>query len=207
MRKVSLPADSPRGGILSQASFLIVTSNPARTSPVKRGLFILDNLLGTPAPAPPPNVPPLEAAKQGSEKLSMRELMVQHRADPLCASCHARMDPLGLALEEFDALGRWRKDDAGQPIDTAGKLITGESFANVRELSRVIATARRTDFYTCLTEKMLTYALGRGVEYYDAPAIDKLVQQLQSDEGRIRSLIYGIVESAPFQLRRGDDNG
>ncbi|MDX1967814.1 MAG: DUF1592 domain-containing protein, partial [Planctomycetaceae bacterium] len=207
MRKVSLPPDSPRGGILSQASFLIVTSNPARTSPVKRGLFILDNLLGTPAPAPPPNVPPLEAVKQGAEKLSMRELMVQHRADPLCASCHARMDPLGLALEEFDALGRWRKDDAGQPIDTAGKLITGESFANVRELSRVIATARRNDFYTCLTEKMLTYALGRGVEYYDAPAIDKLVQLLQSDEGRIRSLIYGIVESAPFQLRRGDDNG
>ncbi len=207
LRKVSLPADSPRGGILTQASFLIVTSNPARTSPVKRGLFILDNLLGTPAPPPPANVPPLETAQRGEEKLSMRALMVQHRADALCASCHARMDPLGLALEEFDALGRWRKEDAGQPIDTAGKLITGESFANVRELSRVIATERRADFYTCLTEKLLTYALGRGVEYYDAPAIDKLVQQLQTDEGRIRSLIYGIVESAPFQLRRGDDNG
>ncbi|OYW08664.1 MAG: hypothetical protein B7X34_08285 [Acidobacteriia bacterium 12-62-4] len=207
LRKVSLPPDSPRGGILTQASFLIVTSNPTRTSPVKRGLFILDNILGTPAPPPPANVPPLEAAKRGDEKLSMRELMVQHRADALCASCHARMDPLGLALEEFDALGRWRKEDDGQPIDTAGKLITGEEFANVRELSRVIATQRRTDFYTCLIEKMLTYALGRGVEYYDATAVETLIQNLEADEGRIRTLIYGIIESPPFQLRRGDSNG
>ncbi|MBI1348970.1 DUF1592 domain-containing protein [bacterium] len=205
LRKVDLPADGPRGGVLTQASFLVVTSNPTRTSPVKRGLFVLDNLLGSPAPAPPADVPPLEAVKQEKDKpLSMRELMVKHREDPLCASCHARMDPLGLALEEFDALGRWRNEDQGQPIETAGQLITGEKFGNVRELSRVIANERRQDFYTCLTEKLLTYALGRGIEYYDAPAVDGIIEQLHEHNGAMRTLFYGVVESAPFQLRRGD---
>ncbi len=204
MRKVSIPDDVPRGGVLSQASFLIVTSNPTRTSPVKRGLFVLENFLGAPAPPPPPNVPALEATKEDSKELSMRELMVKHRADPLCASCHARMDPLGLALEEFNAVGQWRKEENGQPIDTAGQLITGEKFANVQELSRVIANERRSDFYHCVTEKMLTYALGRGVEYFDTPTIEDIVAKLEADSGKIRTLIYGIVESTPFQLRRGD---
>lgn len=205
MRKVDLPAESPRGGVLGQASFLVVTSNPTRTSPVKRGLFVLENLLGTPAPAPPADVPPLEAVKEENGKpLSMREMMVKHREDPLCASCHARMDPLGLALEQFNALGQFRSEEKGLPIDTAGELITGEKFQNVRQLSSLIANERRQDFYTCLAEKMLTYALGRGMEYYDAPAIDTIVDQLHEHEGRMRNLFYAIVESAPFQYRRGD---
>jgi hypothetical protein len=202
MRKVKLAPDDHRGGLLTQASFLIVTSNPTRTSPVKRGLFILENLLGTPAPPPPADVPPLEAVKGNSKKtLAMREMMELHRREPLCYSCHARMDPLGLALEEFNAIGKWRDEEDGKPIETAGKLITGEKFANVRELSHVIAEKRTKDFYRCLTEKLLTYALGRGVEYYDAPAIDRIVADLQND-GRMRTLLYGIVDSAPFQLRR-----
>jgi hypothetical protein len=131
----------------------------------------------------------------------MRELMEVHRREPLCASCHARMDPLGLALEEFNGIGLWRDADEGKPIDTAGKLITGEAFADVAELSQVIAGPRRKDFYRCLTEKLLTYALGRGTEYYDAPAVDKIVADMNAD-GRLRTLVYGIVESAPFQLRR-----
>lgn len=205
MRKVALPSESHRGGILTHASVLLVTSNPTRTSPVKRGLFVLENLLGTPAPPPPPDVPPLEEAARGQGRsLSMREVLAIHRAQPLCASCHARMDPLGLALEEYNALGMWREQDNGKPIDTAGQLITGEKFANVRGLSQVIATARRRDYYRCLTEKMLTYAIGRGVEYYDAPTIEAIADALERDGGRLRTLVLAIVESAPFQMRRGD---
>lgn len=204
MRKVDLPSDSHRGGLLTHGSFLVVTSNPTRTSPVKRGLFVLENLLGAPTPPPPPNVPPLEETRGRRSNLTMREAMAIHREQPLCASCHARMDPLGLALEEYNALGIWRDMDRGKPIETAGELITGEKFADTRDLARVIATARRADFYRCLTEKMLTYALGRGVEYYDSPTIDYIVDQLERDRGQMRTLIYGIVESAPFQKRRGD---
>jgi hypothetical protein len=204
MRKVELPEDSHRSGILTHASFLIVTSNPTRTSPVKRGLFVLDNLLGLPAPPPPPDVPPLERTRTRGSGLTMREAMARHREDPLCASCHARMDPLGLALEEFNALGMWREEEYGKPIDTAGQLVTGESFQNTRELARVIASDRRRDFYRCLTEKMLTYALGRGVEYYDSPTIERIVDELDKDSGKMRTLVYGVVESAPFQKRRGD---
>jgi len=170
---------------------------------VKRGLFILENLLGTPAPPPPADVPPLEEVKNLKKKPTMREMMELHRREPLCNSCHSRMDPLGLALEEFNGIGLWRDEEAGKPIETAGKLITGESFDDVRELSAVIATKRTKDFYRCLVEKLLTYALGRGVEYYDAPAIDRIVADLETD-GRMRTLVYGIVESPPFQLRRAD---
>jgi hypothetical protein len=202
MRKVKLSKDDHRGGLLTHASFLIVTSNPTRTSPVKRGLFILENLLGTPAPPAPPDVPALELAKESAKKkVTMRELMEIHRREPLCASCHARMDPLGLALEEFNGIGLWRDEDEGNPIETGGRLITGEKFADTSELAKVIAGPRRKDFYRCLTEKLLTYALGRGVEYYDAPAVDKIVADLGTD-GRLRTLVYGIVESAPFQMRR-----
>jgi hypothetical protein len=183
----------------------VVTSNPTRTSPVKRGLFILENLLGTPAPPAPPDVPPLEEVRRtSSESLTMRQRMERHRSDPLCASCHARMDPLGLALEEYNGLGQWRAEERGQPIDTAGQLITGEKFANVRELAEVIATQRRQDFYRCLSEKLLTYAIGRGVEYYDSPSIERIVAEIEKDGGAARTLIHAIVESAPFQWRRGD---
>ena len=134
----------------------------------------------------------------------MRQMMEAHRAQPLCASCHARMDPLGLALENFNAIGMWREKDGDEPIDPAGQLLTGEKFADVRELTEVLATDRRLDFYRCLTEKMFTYAVGRGVEYYDSPTIDRIVDQLEQDGGKIRTLIFGIIESVPFQMRRGD---
>lgn len=205
MRKVSLPPESRRGGILTHGSLLVVTSNPTRTSPVKRGLFLMENLLGSPAPPAPPNVPTLEEAKKGRPKnITMREMMVIHREKPLCASCHARFDDLGLALENFNAVGMFRDNENGVPIDTAGKLITGEKFTTVAELNKIFTTSRRTDFYRCLTEKLITYAIGRGVEYYDAPTIDKIVSALEKDGGKLRTLIRGVIDSAPFQKRRGD---
>jgi hypothetical protein len=205
LRKVSLPADSPRrAGILTHASTLIVTSNPTRTSPVKRGLFILDNILATPAPPAPPDVPQLEEVARQGRDLTMREMMEVHRKAPLCAGCHARMDPLGLALENFTPAGSYRAADHGQPIDTAGRLITGERFANPTELAHVLATSRRDDFYHCLAEKMLTYAIGRGLEYYDTFTVEKIVATLRKDDGKLRSLVRAVVHSAPFQRRRGD---
>ncbi|HKQ40604.1 MAG TPA: DUF1592 domain-containing protein, partial [Verrucomicrobiae bacterium] len=205
MRKVSLPEDSHRTGVLTHGSFLVVSSNPTRTSPVKRGLFVLENLVGTPPPPPPPDVPQLEQIKrERGGSLTMRQMMEIHREKPLCASCHARMDPIGLALENFNAIGKYRAQENGQDIDTAGQLITGEKFESVQELSKILVTSRKKNFYRCLTEKLLTYALGRGVEYYDAPAIDKIVDQMQKDGGKLRNLIYGMVDSMPFQYRRGD---
>ena len=205
MQKVSLPKDSPRGGILTHGSLLVVTSNPTRTSPVKRGLFILDNLLGTPAPPAPPGVPELEAAKKGhKEKLSMRQMMEIHREKPLCASCHARMDPLGLVLENFNAVGMYRDNDDGVKIDPSGQLITGEKFNGVKDLNRIFTTSRKTDFYRCLVSKLLTYALGRGMEYFDGPTIDSIVADMEKSGGKIQPMIQAIVKSAPFQKRRGD---
>lgn len=206
MRKVSLPKESKRGGILTHGSLLVVTSNPTRTSPVKRGLFVLENLLHTPAPPAPPDVPTLEEVKKeaGKKKMTMRETMVVHREKALCASCHARMDDLGLALENFNAIGMFRAEEEGQPIDTAGKLITGEKFSTVAELNQILATSRRQDFYRCITSKLLTFALGRGMEYYDSTSIDKIVAELEKEGGKMRTLIHAVVNSTPFQKRRGD---
>lgn len=204
MRKVNLPEDSPRGGILGHGSMLLVTSNPTRTSPVKRGLFILDNLLGTPSPPAPPNVPELaEAAKKfGDREPTPRELLAAHRESALCSSCHSRMDPLGLALENFSAVGTWRTDEKGTPIDASGQLISGESFNDVRELKRVLRENRASDFYRCLTQKMLIFATGRGLEYTDEHTVDLIVARLEAGDGRFKELIEGIVLSAPFQKRR-----
>lgn len=194
-----------RGGLLGQGTFLIVTSQSTRTSPVKRGLFVLDNILGTPAPPAPPNVPELEdTEKKLEEGATMRQLMEGHREKALCASCHERMDPIGLALENFNALGQWRDEADGEEIDSAGKLVTGEKFTNVMELKTILATSRKQDFYRCLTEKMLTYAIGRGVEYYDAPTIEAMIAQLLKEGGGMKDLIYAVTESVPFQKRRGD---
>ncbi len=197
-------AQRARGGILAQGTFLIVTSQPTRTSPVKRGLFVLENILGTPAPTAPPDVPELEEARGKLSNATMRELMDEHRQKALCRSCHERMDPIGLALENFNAIGQWREEEDGKAIDSAGQLVTGEKFSNVMELKEILASSRKQDFYRCLTEKMLTYALGRGVEYYDAPAVDSIVAILDGKGGGMVDLIYGIVESTPFQKRRGD---
>jgi mono/diheme cytochrome c family protein len=201
MRLVSLAPDSHRGGLLTHASFLAVTSNPTRTSPVKRGLFILENLLGTPTPPPPPDVPPLEAAARSDRRPSMRELMELHRRDALCASCHERMDPLGLALEGYNPLGQWRGHDA-DGLDTSGRLVTGETFADARELAEVIAGPRRRDFHRCLAEKLLTYALGRGLEYFDGPAVDTIVDEMERDGGGLRALVQAVCRSVPFRMMR-----
>ena len=204
MRHVTLPKDNPRGGVLTHGSVLIVTSNPTRTSPVKRGLFVLDNFLGTPPPPPPPDIPNLEESEKEfkGRQPTLREALELHRAKPLCSSCHNRMDPLGLALENFNALGMWREKERGQTIDAAGKLITGETFHDIRDVKRVLATTHRRDFYRCLSEKLLTYALGRGLEYYDVQTTDRLVESLDRENGRFSALLTGIIESAPFQKRR-----
>ena len=204
MRLVDLPTDSGRGGLLTHGSLLLVTSNPNRTSPVKRGLFILDNLLAAPPPPPPPDVPPLEqAAAGGSADVTMRELMERHRSDPGCAACHARMDPLGLALEDYDAVGRFRSGEEAVGIDTSGRLMTGEQFADQAELAALIAGPRRQDFHRCLAEKMLTYAIGRGLDYSDAPAVDIITESLEAD-GRLIDVVHGVVASVPFQMHRAD---
>jgi hypothetical protein len=207
MRKVPIPAGKVRGGILTHGSVLLVTSNPTRTSPVKRGLFVLENILGTPAPPAPPDVPDLDEVVRSSRgRLSMRKAMARHREQPLCASCHERFDPIGLAMENFNALGIWRDQQDGEPIDASGQLATGEKFRNVEDLARLLANDRRADFYRCLTEKLLTYALGRGMEYYDTPTVDRIARELDQADGKMRSLIHLIVESVPFQKRRGDGN-
>jgi len=204
IRKVTLPKDSPRGGLLTQGTMLTVTSNPTRTSPVKRGHYILDNILGTPAPPAPPSVPDLEESRKEfkDREPTVRELMEIHRRKPLCSSCHSRMDPLGMALENFNALGIWREKEGDQPIDASGKLITGEAFTDIRDLKVTLKEKHRLDFYRCLTEKLLTYALGRGLEYYDTQTLDQIVDRLDKDEGRCSNLLLGIIESAPFQKQR-----
>jgi hypothetical protein len=207
MRLVKLPADSPRGGVLTMGATLAVTSNPNRTSPVKRGIFVLDNILGTPTPPAPPDVPALEASEKTADgkELSLRDALALHREQPLCSSCHNRMDPLGLAFENFNAMGMWRDKERGEPIPSvAGKLITGEKFADVRELKRLLANERRNDFYHCLAEKMLTYALGRGPEPCDVLALDTIVERMHREDGRLSALILGVIESAPFQKRRAE---
>jgi hypothetical protein len=205
MRRVTLPPDSPRGGILTEGTVLAVTSNPTRTSPVKRGVFILDNILGTPPLPPPPNVPPLEDAAKGltNRAPTLRETLAVHRENPLCASCHNQMDPLGLALENFNALGMWRDQEFTQPIDPSGQLVNGEAFSNIKELKRVLVNNHADDFYRTLTQKLLTYALGRGLDYYDVETVDQIVARVEKSGGKPSALLAGIVESAPFQKTRG----
>lgn len=203
LRRVVLPADNPRGGILTQGTVLAVTSNPTRTSPVKRGLFILENFLGSPPPPPPANVPPLEDSSRGRGfQGTLRENLARHREDAQCASCHNRMDPLGLALENFNAMGRWRDFERGQPVDAGGQLVSGEKFSSARELKRILATNHRDAFLRCLTEKMLTYALGRGLDYRDETTVDQILERIEKSGGRARALLTGIVESDAFLKRR-----
>ncbi len=203
-RRVTL-ADVNRRGLLGQGSVLTVTSYPNRTSVVQRGKWVLENLLGTPPPPPPPDVPELKAAPHG-KVLSMREQMQVHRVNPTCAACHARMDPIGFALENYDAVGRWRGEDAGAPIDASGKLPDGTEFQGPAGLSQLILTKYRDDFLRTATEKLLTYALGRGVEYYDYPTIRSINRLAARDNHRISSWILAIVKSTPFQMRRPSDS-
>jgi hypothetical protein len=204
MRLVKLPPDSPRGGILTQGTLLVITSNPDRTSPVKRGLYVLDTILGTPPPPPPTGVPELEEAadKFGGRTPTLREVLELHRDDALCSACHARMDPLGLALENFNAMGMWRETEGQQPIDPKGRLISGETFDSVKQLKAILKEKKRLDFYYCVTEKLMTYALGRGVEFTDAHTVDEIVDEMARQDGRFSVLLKGVIMSPQFQRRR-----
>jgi Protein of unknown function (DUF1592)/Protein of unknown function (DUF1588)/Protein of unknown function (DUF1587)/Protein of unknown function (DUF1585)/Protein of unknown function (DUF1595)/Planctomycete cytochrome C len=193
--------DVNRRGLLGQGSVLTVTSYPNRTSVVQRGKWVLETLLGTPPPPPPADVPELKAAPHG-KRLSMRDQMQEHRTNPTCAACHARMDPIGFALENYDAVGRWRTEDADAPIDASGKLPDGTEFTGPAGLSRLLQTRYRDDFVRTATEKLLTYALGRGLDYYDAPTIRAIDREAARDNYRIAAWVVAIVKSAPFQMRR-----
>ncbi len=202
-RRVQLEPQVRRRGLFGHGSILTVTSYPDRTSPVVRGKWILENLLGTPPPEPPPDVPELEAPSFAGEVLSMRERIAQHRQNPVCASCHSMMDPLGLALENYDAVGKWRTiDESGARIDASGALPDGTPFEGADGL--IDALLGTDTFITTLTEKMLIYALGRGLEYYDAPTIRAIVRDAARDDYRLSSLIRSIVRSTPFQMRRSE---
>ncbi len=202
-QKVSL-AGTQRSGILTHGSILTITSNPTRTSPVKRGLWVLENLLATPPPPAPPDVPALDDPSKEAVKGSLRVRLEKHRADAGCASCHARMDPLGFGLENFDGIGGWREKDEGFKIDPAGKLVSGETFAGPNELNKILASQKREEFLHCMAEKMLIYALGRGMEWYDKPTQEQIAAEVKAGNYKFSSLIMSVVKSVPFQLRRGD---
>ena len=199
-RRVALGRDSVRGGLLRQGSVLTVTSYATRTSPVLRGKWILDNLLGTPPSPPPPNTPNLKENTIAAN-LSVRERLAEHRANAQCASCHNLIDPPGFALENFDAVGRWRTLEEGKPVDAAGGLPDGSTFDGVAGLE--VGLLKRPElFASALTEKLLTFALGRGVEHYDAPAVRKIVRDAAKDDYRLSSIIVGLAKSTPFTMRK-----
>jgi len=204
-RRVNL-TDPNRGGLLGQGSILTVTSYPNRTSVVQRGKWILENVLGTPPPPPPPGVPALQPQNHEGKLLPIREQMEQHRNDPVCASCHTRMDPLGFALENYDGVGKWRVKDVGAVIDATGRLPDGTEFSGPAGLKQALLSGHRDEYLQTVTEKLLTYALGRGLEYYDKPAARAIVRQAAGDNYRMSSLITGIVTSTPFQMRRTAEN-
>ncbi len=198
-RKVSLEGNE-RGGLLGHGSLMMVTSYPNRTSPVLRGKFVLENLLGGPPPEPPPNVPALETSSDG-KKLTMREAMAMHRENPACRVCHAAMDPIGFSLENYDAIGKWRGEFAGQPINASGILPDGNTFDGPDGLRRLLLE-RPDDLVGTITEKLLRFALGRGLEYYDMPQVRAIVRASAQDNYRWSSVILGVIESTPFQMRR-----
>jgi len=201
-RRVSLPADSPRRGILGHGSVLTLTSHAVRTSPVIRGKWLLSAILGTPPPDPPPNVPALGDERTQAKVETMRQRMAQHRANPVCSSCHSLIDPMGFALEHFDAIGRFRTvDESFNLIDATGSLPDGTAFNGVAELRA--ALVRRPDrFVATFVERLLTYALGRGLEYYDMPAVRRIVRDSAPEGYRLQAILLGIVRSEPFQMRR-----
>jgi hypothetical protein len=200
-RRVDFDADSNRGGLLRQGSILTVTSYATRTSPVIRGKWILSNILGVPPPPPPAAVPALKEDHRIDNALSMRERMAEHRANPACAGCHKLMDPIGFSMENYDAVGRWRTNDEGKPLDVAGSLPDGSTFEGIAGLQQALLS-RPELFATTFTEKLLTYALGRGVEFYDAPAVRGIVADARTKDYRFSSFILGITASTPFQMRR-----
>ncbi|MEE2613185.1 MAG: DUF1588 domain-containing protein, partial [Acidobacteriota bacterium] len=203
-RRVMLPSDGLRGGLLGHGSILTLTSHAIRTSPVLRGKWILNNILGTPPPDPPPNVPALVDRKTHAKVATMRERMAAHRDNPVCAACHAMIDPAGFALERFDAIGRSRVvDESFNQLDTSGVLPDGTAFDGVVELKAALVR-KPEQFAITVTEKLLTYALGRGLDYYDMPAVRRIVRDAAADDYRLQSIIVGIVNSYPFLHRRSE---
>jgi hypothetical protein len=200
-RQVALPSDAQRGGILTQASVLTVSSYATRTSPVLRGKWILENILASPPPPPPADVPNLDEAKIGST-MTMRQQLEEHRKNATCAACHSRMDPLGFGLENFNAIGQWRTQDGKFPVDSSGTLPDGRTFQGPQELKQILK-ADRDAFARGLTEKLLTYALGRGLERYDRPVVKKIAARAAADNYKFSSLTLEIINSLPFQYRRG----
>lgn len=200
-RRVALQK-TDRGGILTQASILTVTSNPTRTSPVKRGRWVLEQILGSPPPPPPPNVPELEEDHDKVTGTTLRERLEKHRDDPACANCHAKMDPIGFAMENYNAVGKYRNKDGEMEIDSTGQFPDGTAFSGIKDLKEILKN-RKQQFARCITEKMLIYALGRGLEYYDKPSVDRIVASLEANDYRSSVLITEIVNSDPFLLRRG----
>jgi mono/diheme cytochrome c family protein len=200
-RRVELTTPQ-RGGLLSQASILTVSSYPTRTSPVIRGKYVLQNILGTPPPPPPPDVPALDEESVGNAG-SLRQQLEKHRSNAVCASCHSRMDVLGFGLENYDATGKWRTVDGKFTIDSSGTMPNGKSFTNPAEM-RTLLKSDLDDFTRCLTEKMLTYSLGRGLERYDRKTVDSITKKLAASDHRFQTLVYEIVRSLPFQQRRGE---
>jgi hypothetical protein len=200
--KTDLPENSHRGGLLGMAAVSAVSSYPNRTSPVLRGKWVLEAILGTPPPPPPPDVPELKEAHEGEAPKTLRERLVQHRQNPVCASCHNRIDPMGFGLENYDVLGRWRTEDAGKPIDAKGELPDGTAFDGPQELKAVLLQ-RKDLFIRHLTNKMLGYALGRGLTLEDSCTVDEIVAQLEKDDYKAHTLVLGIVLSTPFRYQAG----
>ena len=201
-RRYTFPDGSPRGGLLGQGSILTLTSYSTRTSPVLRGKWVLENLLNAAPPPPPPNIPALKTeGKQAGETLSMREAMTQHRANPACAGCHARMDPIGFAMENFDAVGRWRDSDTGNAIDASGVFPDGTKFEGMAGLKKVLL-AHPEQFVGTVAEKLLMYGIGRNVQYYDAPSVRAIVREAAPSNYTFASLMLGVVKSTPFQMRQ-----
>ena len=201
-RRVTL-TDANRWGLLGKGSVLLATSYANRTAPVLRGAWILENIIGTPPAAPPPDVEGFKENKEGEKARSVREIMEQHRSKPSCNACHGVMDPLGFALENYDAIGEWRSKDryAGTVIDASGKLVDGTPVNSPADLRKALMK-RPEQFVQTMTEKLMTYALGRSVEYYDMPAVRAIVRNAARDNYRFSSIVMGIVRSAPFQMRK-----
>lgn len=200
-RRVALDG-TERSGVLTQASVLTVSSYPNRTSPVIRGKWVLENFLNAPPPPPPPNVPALNDSEIGT-KMSMREQLEKHRANPVCNSCHSKMDPLGFGLENYNAIGQWREKDGNFPIDSSGTLPNGKSFTTPAQMKEILLSDPHA-FTQCVVEKVLTYALGRGLERYDRPAVKKIVDDVQANDYKFSKLITDVIDSFPFQMRRGE---
>jgi hypothetical protein len=200
-QKVSLQG-TPRGGILTHGSILTLTSTPTRTSPAKRGKYLLENILGTPPPPAPGGVPPLDEKKSRSSNLTLRQQFAEHRSNASCAGCHAFLDPMGFAFENYDAIGRWRDQEKKLPIDASGSLVRGQTFQNLAELRNLLVRDMGDQFVKNLTENLLTYALGRGVEYSDKPTVEAIMRKAKATGYRFQDLILAVCESVPFQKMR-----